>query len=48
MNKYLVIIKTKQECVHALIIEAENFAKAEEKILLFPTLKNIIQITLAS
>jgi beta-lactamase superfamily II metal-dependent hydrolase len=45
-NNYLVIIMTKTGQTHILNINAINYANAEKMASLFPTLKEIIQITL--
>ncbi|MSP69593.1 MAG: hypothetical protein EXR20_04910 [Bacteroidetes bacterium] len=45
-NNYLVIIMTKTGQTHILNINAIDYANAEKMASLFPTLKEIIQITL--
>lgn len=46
MNNYIVIIKNSSNMVYSIQIKALNFSDAERQALLFPTITNVLQITL--
>lgn len=43
---YLVMFTTTSDVVHIVKVEAKSFAGAEKKISVFPTIKEVLQITL--
>lgn len=43
---YLVMFTTNTDTIYTLKVEAKSFAGAEKKIWVFPTIKEVLQITL--
>ena len=48
MKTFLVIIKTEMETFHVLNIKASDMSDAYCQVKIFPTLKEVVQITLMS
>lgn len=48
MKTFVALFRTTTGSLHCIEIKAENFSEAEKKVLIFPLLDEILQITIIS